>query len=61
MTGLQFSISGRYLVSSGGKHIQVIHNITGYHATIADLEEKLRTTSVQGMKERIEQQLKDAR
>ncbi|XP_005100638.1 transducin beta-like protein 2 [Aplysia californica] len=61
MLGLSFDVSGRYLVSAGGKHIQILHNVTGYHATIAELEEKLRTATGPGMKERIQQQLTDAR
>uniref|UniRef100_A0A0B6ZZF9 Uncharacterized protein n=1 Tax=Arion vulgaris TaxID=1028688 RepID=A0A0B6ZZF9_9EUPU len=61
MTALSFDISGRYLVSSGGKHIQVLHNVTGYRATIIDLEDKLKSATGPGMKERLKQQLTDAR
>lgn len=61
MTTLSFDISGRYLVSSGGKHVQVIHNVTGYRATIADVEEKLKSATGPGMKERLRQQLNDAK
>ncbi|BFZ18412.1 hypothetical protein BsWGS_21451 [Bradybaena similaris] len=61
MTTLSFDISGRYLVTSGGKHVQVIHNVTGYRATIADVEEKLKSATGPGMKERLRQQLNDAK
>ncbi|RUS73021.1 hypothetical protein EGW08_019227, partial [Elysia chlorotica] len=61
MSCLKFDISGRYLVCSGGKHVQVLHNVTGYRATVAELEEKLRTASGPGMKERLKQQVSEAR
>ncbi|CAG5117125.1 unnamed protein product [Candidula unifasciata] len=61
MTTLSFDNSGRYLVTSGGKHVQVIHNVTGYRATIADVEDRLKSASGPGMKERLRQQLNDAR
>ncbi|XP_059140998.1 transducin beta-like protein 2 [Physella acuta] len=61
MTGLSFDISGRYLVSSGGKHVQVLHNVTGYKANISDLEEKYKSASGPGMKERIKSQLSQTR
>lgn len=61
MSCLKFDISGRYLVCSGGKHVQVLHNVTGYKATVAELEEKLRTASGPGMKERIKQQVSEAK
>jgi len=58
---LGFDISGRHLVSSGGKHMQVYYNVPGYKATIADLEGKIKSTTKPGMKERLELQLKEAR
>ncbi|GFR97148.1 transducin beta-like protein 2 [Elysia marginata] len=61
MSCLKFDIGGRYLVCSGGKHVQVLHNVTGYKATIADLEEKLRTASGPGMKDRLKQQVSEAK
>ncbi|KAH9525717.1 Transducin beta-like protein 2 [Bulinus truncatus] len=61
MTALSFDISGRYLVSSGGKHVQVLHNVPGYKSTIAELEEKLKSASGPGMKERLKDQLAAAR
>lgn len=61
MTGLSFDVSGRYLVSSGGKHVQVLHNVTGYKANISDLEEKYKSASGPGMKERIKSQLSQTR
>ena len=61
MSCLKFDISGRYLVCSGGKHVHALHNVTGYRATVAELEEKLRTASGPGMKERLKQQVSEAR
>ncbi|CAL1531957.1 unnamed protein product [Lymnaea stagnalis] len=57
MTCLSFDISGHYLVSSGGKHVMVLHNVVGFKATIAELEEKLKSASGPGMKERLKSQL----
>uniref|UniRef100_A0A2C9KI42 Uncharacterized protein n=1 Tax=Biomphalaria glabrata TaxID=6526 RepID=A0A2C9KI42_BIOGL len=61
MTTLSFDISGRYLVSSGGKHVQVLHNVPGYKATILELEEKMKVASGPGMKERLKAQLTTAK
>jgi len=61
MTKMSFDITGKYLLSSGGKHIHVLHNVTGYHAIISDLQGKLRTANTEGMRQRIEEQLTEAR
>lgn len=61
ITELSFDTLNRYLVSTGDKHIQVFHNIPGYRATIADLQEKEKKATGQAMRERIRQQVKDAR
>ncbi|KAJ8312492.1 hypothetical protein KUTeg_009865 [Tegillarca granosa] len=58
---LAFDTTNKYFVSAGDKHIHVFHNITGYRATVADLEEKEKKASGQAMKERIRQQILDAK
>ncbi|KAK6192688.1 hypothetical protein SNE40_004117 [Patella caerulea] len=58
---LSFDVSGKYLATTGDRFIQIIHNITGYRATIQDLQEKERNASTAGMKDRLKQQIKEAR
>ncbi|XP_041347453.1 transducin beta-like protein 2 isoform X2 [Gigantopelta aegis] len=61
ISSLIFDISGKYFVSMGDKHAQVFHNITGYRATVADLEEKERKSPGGAMKERLRVQIQEAR
>ena len=60
ITDLSFDISNKYLVCTGDKQATVFHNITGYRATIADLEEKVKDANTQAQKERVRQQIKEA-
>ena len=48
ITALAFDSSNRYLVTSGDKHLQVIHNVPGYHATITELQQRERRPAAQG-------------
>ncbi|XP_071094018.1 transducin beta-like protein 2 [Haliotis cracherodii] len=56
-----FDVGSKFLLSAGDKHVQVIHNVTGYRATIADLEQKEKKANTEAMRERIRNQIKDAR
>ncbi|XP_034033375.1 transducin beta-like protein 2 isoform X2 [Thalassophryne amazonica] len=60
ITDLRFDVSGRFLVSSGDKAIRVFHNAPGYRAAIRDMQELLRTAQNQAMKQRLQQQIRDA-
>lgn len=61
LTELSFDLSNKYLISSGDKHIIVLHNITGFRATITELENTEKKATTQAQKERIRQQISDAR
>ena len=54
-------MTGRYFLSAGDKHIHILHNVTGYKATIEELIETEKKASGQAMKERVRQQIQDAR
>ncbi|XP_052261131.1 transducin beta-like protein 2 isoform X2 [Dreissena polymorpha] len=58
---LGFDNSGKYLLSAGDKQVHVLHNITGYKATIEELVELEKKANGQAMKERIRSQITDAR
>ncbi|XP_071944671.1 transducin beta-like protein 2 [Antedon mediterranea] len=61
ITSIAFSPSSYYLVSSGDRHIQVFHNITGYKANIAEMEKKLVKATSNTVKDRLNLQLKTER
>ncbi|XP_077995758.1 transducin beta-like protein 2 [Glandiceps talaboti] len=57
---LAFSPSSKYLVTAGDKHLRVFHNVAGYKACIADMEDKMRkSTTSQAMKGRLESMIKE--
>ncbi|XP_053187177.1 transducin beta-like protein 2 [Scomber japonicus] len=60
ITDLRFDVSGRYLACSGDKAIRVFHNAPGYRAAIRDMQDMLKKAQNEGMKERLQQQIKDA-
>lgn len=57
---MSFDLTNKYLVCSGDKHVSVFNNITGYRASIDDLQEKLKSGNTQSQKERIRQQITEA-
>lgn len=61
ITAVAFDGSGKYLVASGDKHVAVFHNVVGYQATIHELEEERKKAHNQAFKERLQQQIDDAR
>ncbi|XP_077402843.1 transducin beta-like protein 2 [Vanacampus margaritifer] len=60
ITDLRFDVTGRFLVCSGDKAIRVIHNAPGYRATIRDMQDMLKKAQNVAMKQRLQQQIKDA-
>ncbi|KAJ3589055.1 hypothetical protein NHX12_009903 [Muraenolepis orangiensis] len=60
ITGLRFDVNGRFLVCSGDKAIRVFHNAPGYRAAIKDMQEMLRRAQNEAMKQRLQQQIRDA-
>ena len=60
ITGLRFDINGRFLVCSGDKAIRVLHNAPGYRAAIRDMQEMLRRAPNEAMKQRLQQQIREA-
>ncbi|KAK7499108.1 hypothetical protein BaRGS_00009655, partial [Batillaria attramentaria] len=55
ITSLQFDISNKFLVTSGDKHLQVVHNVPGYKATIVDLKQREKKATSSGMRDRIQE------
>lgn len=60
-SAIGFDNSGKFLLSAGDKHVHVLHNVTGYKATIEELLETEKKASGQAMKERIRSQIRDAK
>ncbi|XP_002732961.1 transducin beta-like protein 2, partial [Saccoglossus kowalevskii] len=60
ISALAISPSGKYLVTAGDKHLKVLHNVAGYKASIADMEDKKKkSTTSAAMKERLNQMIKE--
>lgn len=57
---LRFDTTGRFLVSCGDKAIRVFHNAPGYRATIRDMQDMLKKAQNEGMKQRLQKQIKEA-
>ncbi|CAF0949053.1 unnamed protein product [Rotaria sordida] len=53
--------TGKYVVSAGDRQIRVFHNIAGLKGLIDDLTEKAHTAKQLTLKERIKEQINDAR
>ncbi|UJR23331.1 hypothetical protein I4U23_026345 [Adineta vaga] len=53
--------TGRYVASAGGRQILVFHNIAGLKGLIDDLTGKAHTTKQLTLRERMEEQINDAR
>ncbi|TNM84449.1 transducin beta-like protein 2 [Takifugu rubripes] len=60
ITDLRFDINGRFLVCSGDRAIRVFHNAPGYRAAISDMQDMLKKAQNEGMKQRLQQQIKEA-
>ncbi|XP_069703102.1 transducin beta-like protein 2 isoform X3 [Periplaneta americana] len=57
---LLFDSLGKYVLTGGEKHVRVFHNVTGYRATIASIQAKMRQPLSSAQKERMEQQIQEA-
>merc|ERR1712038_1088990 len=60
VTRLRFDNQSKYLVSCGGKLINVFYNVVGYRAAIREMEEKLSKVTVTAQRERLRSQIKEA-
>ncbi len=58
---LAFDLTSRYLTCAGDKHVTVLHNVTGHQATIVELEEKRRKATNSAYRDRLQEQIQEAR
>ncbi|KAG0711226.1 Transducin beta-like protein 2 [Chionoecetes opilio] len=58
---LCFDPESKLLLTLGDRHVRVFHNVAGYHATIQDLEQSVKKATTAGMRERINQQVREAK
>ncbi|GAB1607922.1 transducin beta-like protein 2 [Argonauta hians] len=58
--GLRFDSNSKYFVSIGDRHALIFNNITGYRATITQLNDKLNSERSKAVIERINQQIEEA-
>ena len=61
IVAVSFDNTSRYLVVAGDKHVCVFHNVTGYQATMADLEAKKKKATNSAYRERLQEQIEEAR
>ncbi len=59
LTGLMFDAEGRWVITSGDKHIRVFHNVIGFRKALDDFEKKLAEATTEGHKERLLQQISE--
>ena len=57
---IRFDPTSRFILTSGDKYVRVFHNVPGYKVAIGKLNLKLREASNQTLKERIQNQIKEA-
>ena len=57
ITGLLFDSEGKWLISSGDKHVRVFLNVPGYQISLQDLKENKTKAKTEGMKQRIQEQI----
>uniref|UniRef100_A0A0P4W3S7 Uncharacterized protein n=1 Tax=Scylla olivacea TaxID=85551 RepID=A0A0P4W3S7_SCYOL len=58
---LLFDPESKLLLTLGDRHVRVFHNVAGYHATIQDLEQSHRKATSAAMRDRINQQVREAK
>jgi len=61
ITGLLFDAEGRWIISSGDKHIRVFHNVIGYQMSLLDFKEAYANAVTSGHKERLTQQVEEVK
>ena len=57
ITGLVFDAEGKWLISSGDKHVRVFFNVPGHLMQLEELKENKLKAKTEGMKQRIEEQI----
>ena len=57
ITGILFDSEGKWLITSGDKHVRVFWNVPGYQLSLQDLKENKRKAKTEGMKQRIQEQI----
>ena len=57
ITGLVFDAEGKWLISSGDKHVRVFLNVPGYLLSLKELKENKLKAKTEGMKQRIQEQI----
>uniref|UniRef100_A0A087X6K1 Transducin beta like 2 n=2 Tax=Poecilia TaxID=8080 RepID=A0A087X6K1_POEFO len=60
ITDLRFDINSRFLACSGDKAIRVFHNAPGYRVAIRDMQDMLKKAQNEAMKQRLQQQIREA-
>ncbi|XP_050696721.1 transducin beta-like protein 2 [Eriocheir sinensis] len=58
---LCFDPESKLLLTMGDRHVRVFHNVAGYHAAIQDLEASHKKATSAAMRDRINQQIKEAK
>lgn len=58
---IQFSPVGQYIAVAVGRHIRIFHNVPGYKNVILDLEESKRNATNASLKERLQNQINEAK
>ncbi|XP_045128986.1 transducin beta-like protein 2 [Portunus trituberculatus] len=58
---LLFDPESKLLLTLGDRHVRVFHNVAGYHATIQDLEQSHKKATSASMRDRVNQQVKEAK
>ncbi|XP_028662773.1 transducin beta-like protein 2 [Erpetoichthys calabaricus] len=61
ISDLRFDINSRFVVTTGDRVIRVFHNTPGYRAAIRDMEKMLKKASNSCMRQRLQQQIKEAK
>ena len=57
ISGLVFDSEGKWLITSGDKHVHIFLNVPGYKINLEDLIENKRKAKTEGMKQRIQEQI----
>ncbi|XP_025831843.1 transducin beta-like protein 2 [Agrilus planipennis] len=59
ITSLLFDSAGKYVLTTGDRHIRVFHNVTGYRCQVASAKEKLKQNQTSATRERLEKIISD--
>jgi len=57
ITGLLFDAEGKWLISSGHKHVRVFLNVPGYLLSLQELKVNKLQAKTEGMKQRVQEQI----